>query len=141
VPYLYDAHRGGVMISDAIGRRTEERVREFAHARFEGRFRELGVWFRGQFCYLDLYRDPGPYLAGWAAAADESDESREQYRDRLAATPVHLLRLRYFGNPDRWSFAVYDYAIEDYEPATFPSGEAAGPPEEALEWVLRAHLD
>jgi hypothetical protein len=139
MPYLYDAHRGGVLISDAICRRTEERLREFAHDRFGGRFREIGVWFRGQFCYVDLYRDSGPYPDGWSA--EDSDESREQYRDRLAATPVHLLRLRYFGNPDRWSFAVFDYAIDDYGPATFPSGEAAGLPEEALEWMLRAHLD
>lgn len=82
---------------------------------------------------------PGPSPDGWSA--DDSDETREQYRDRLAATPVHLLRLRYFGNPDRWSFALYNYATEEYEPATFPSGEAAGLPEDALELVLRSHLD
>jgi hypothetical protein len=139
VPYLYDAHRGGAMISEAIGRRTEERLREFAHARFPGRFRDIGVWFRGSFCYVDLYRDPGPDPDGWSLA--NSDETREQYRDRLAATPVHLLRLRYFGNPDRWSFALYDYASEDFEPATFPSGEAAGRPEDAVEFVMRLHLD
>lgn len=139
MPYLYDAHKGGVLISDAIKRRTEERLLEFAHTAFAGRFRELGVWFRGQFCHVDLYRDPGPFPDGWSA--EESDESREQFRDRLAATPVHLLRLRYFGNPDRWSFSVYDYATQDYDPGTFPSGEAAGRPEEALAVVLRMHLD
>jgi hypothetical protein len=138
MPYLYDAHHGGVMIPDAIGRRTEDRVRVFAQERFPGRLRDLGVWFRGQFCYLDAYQDPGSIPEGWS---DDSDETREQYRDRLAATPVHLLRLRYFGNPDRWSFAIYDYATDDYEPGTFPSGEAAGLPEEALELVLKHHLD
>ena len=139
MPYLYDAHQGGAMISDAIGRRTEERVRQFARDRYPGRFRDVGVWFRGQFCYVDLFRDPGPFLDGWSS--EDSDETREQYRDRLAATPVHLLRLRYFGNPDRWSFAWYNDATEEYEPATFPSGEAAGLPEDAMEFVLKSHLD
>jgi len=127
------------MISDAIARRTEERLRVFAHERFSGRFRELGVWFRGPLCYLDLYQDPGPSPDGWSA--EDSDETREQYRDRLAETPVHLCRLRYFGNPDRWSFALYNWTTADYEPASFPSGEAAGAPEDALELVFKIHLD
>ncbi len=139
MPYLYDAHQGGALISDAIGRRTADRLRQFAESRFPGRFRELGVWFRGPLCYIDIYRDPGPTPAGWSA--EESDETREQYRDRLAATPIHLCRLRYFGNPDRWSFARYNDDTGDYEPATFPSGEAAGPPEDALEFVVNVHLD
>jgi hypothetical protein len=139
VPYLYDAHRGGALIPDAIGRRTEQRLRIFAQERFAGRFRELGVWFRGPFCYLDVYLDPGPFLDGWSP--EESDETREQYRDRLAATPVHLCRLRYFGNPDRWSFAIYNYTTGDYEPASFPSGDAAGLPEDALEYVFKLFVD
>jgi hypothetical protein len=139
MPYLYDAHQGGAMISDAIGRRIEDRLRQFAHERFPGRFRDLGVWFRGQFCYVDLFRDPGPSPEGWSP--EDSDETREQYRDRLAASPIHLCRLRYFGNPDRWSFTLYNYATEDYEPATFSSGEAAGLPEDALEIVLKMYLD
>jgi hypothetical protein len=139
MPYLYDAHHGGAMISGAIARRTEDRVRHFAHEQFTGRFRDIGVWFRGQFCYVDLYRDPGAIPDGWSS--EDSDETREQFRDRLAATPVHLCRLRYFGNPDRWSFALYNPASEEYEPGTFPSGEAAGLPEDALEFVLRAQLD
>lgn len=127
------------MISDAIARRTEERVRQFAHERFPGRFRDLGVWFRGQFCYVDLYCDPGFVPEGWSP--EGSDETREQFRDRLAATPIHLVRLRYFGNPDRWSYALYDDTTGDYEPAVFPSGDAAGVPEDALEYVMRSYLD
>ena len=139
MPYLYDAHRGGVMISDAIAGRIELRLRAFAGERFAGRYRDLGVWFRGPFCYLDLYRDPGPYLEGWSD--EDSGETREQYRDRVAATPVHLCRLRYFGNPDRWSFALYNWETGDYEPAEFASGDAAGLPEDAVELVLQLHLD
>jgi hypothetical protein len=139
MPYLYDAHQGGAMISDAISRRIEDRVRRFAQDRFPGRFRDVGVWFRGQFCYVDVYRDPGPNPAGWSP--EDSDETREQYRDRLSETPMHVMRLRYFGNPDRWSFALFNDATEEYEPATFPSGEAAGRPEDALEYVLETQLD
>lgn len=138
MPYLYDAHQGGTMIPNAIRSRIEDRLNSFARQRFPGRYRELGVWFRGQFCYVDVFRNPGSVPEGWS---ENAGETREQFRDRLAATPLHLLRLRYFGNPDRWSFAVYSYAIDDYEPAEFPEGAAAGPPELALELVLKAHLD
>ncbi len=139
MPYLYDAHQGGVMISDAISRRIEDLVRRFTGDRFPGRFRDVGVWFRGQFCYVDVYRDPGPNPSGWSP--EDSDETREQFRDRLSETPIHLLRLRYFGNPDRWSFAIFNDITEEYEPATFPSGEAAGRPEDALDYVLQMQLD
>lgn len=138
MPYLYDAHSGGTMISDHVATKTEDRLRRFAHERFGGSFRELGVWFRGPFCYLDLYQDPGPLLEGWSPT--ESTETREQYRDRVTMTPIPVCRLRYFGNPDRWSFAVYDPETGLYEPAFFPSGAPAGPAEDALDCALMMRL-
>ena len=49
--------------------------------------------------------------------------------------PIHLCRLRYFGDEARWGFAVYTYSNERYEVSVFPSGEFRGPPEEAFRAV------
>lgn len=137
MPYLYDTHEGGTAVPDAIRRRTEARLQRFAEARYAGRYRELVVRFRGQFCYLELFIDPGPAPAGWKLG---SGETRQQHRERLAHTALRLGRLRYFGNPDRWSFASYNPELDDYEPAAFLSRESAGSPEEALELALRIQL-
>jgi hypothetical protein len=54
-------------------------------------------------------------------------------RQRLLNTPLHLCRLRYFGDEDRWSLAFFTYSHERYEPCVFDSGEFHGTPEEALD--------
>jgi hypothetical protein len=59
-------------------------------------------------------------------------ESREQYLDRLRATPLHLCRLRYFAR-DRWSLAFYTYSDERYKPCVFHNGTFFGTPEEGLD--------
>jgi hypothetical protein len=59
-------------------------------------------------------------------------ETREQFVERLRATPTRLCRLRYFG-PDRWSVAFFTYSHERYEPTFFASGEQFGTPEERLD--------
>ena len=51
----------------------------------------------------------------------------------LRNTPIHICRIRYFGNEDRWSFAWYTYAHEAYEPAFLITGADQGTPEEAFE--------
>ena len=65
---------------------------------------------------------------------------REEYLDRLRATPTHLCRLRYFADEERWGFAFYTYSNERYEPSVFPSGEFVGPPEQALGVAAEAYL-
>ena len=59
-------------------------------------------------------------------------ETRDQWLDRLQNTPLHLCRIRYFGNEDRWSFAWYTYAHEKYQPSLLITGEEHGTPEEAF---------
>ena len=44
-----------------------------------------------------------------------------------------LRRIRYLGNEDRWSFAIYTYAHEKYEPGFLITGNDPGTPEEAFE--------
>ena len=49
----------------------------------------------------------------------------------MRSTPVHLCRLRYFGNHKR-GFAFYTYSNEKYELAVYPNGEFFGNPEDAF---------
>ena len=58
---------------------------------------------------------------------------RSEWIEGLRNTPIHLCRIRYFGNEDRWSFAWYTYAHEEYEPAFLITGADQGTPEEAFE--------
>ena len=61
-----------------------------------GAFTRLDIRFRGQFCYVDAYREP-ELRPDWPPP--DWRESREEYAERLRNTPTHLCRLRYFG-PD-----------------------------------------
>lgn len=136
--WVYDPHRGGRPIPEAVRRRTEERLRAHAERHFASRYREVDVRFRGWFCYVDLYCDPDPVPAGWPPPG--SGESREEFLERLRATPLHLCRLRYLGDEDAWSCAFYSYASERYEPSVFASGDMVGRPEDAFELVAGFHL-
>jgi hypothetical protein len=128
--WVFDPDSGGVKIPEAVKRRTEERIRQYAEAHYSGRYTQLALRFRGQFCYIDAYEEPellGPDWPppGWS-------ESREEYLERLRSTPVHLCRLRYFGDEEKWGYAFYTYSNERYELSVFPTGEFFGPPEEAF---------
>ena len=53
--------------------------------------------------------------------------------ERLRTTPVHLCRLRYFGNEDEWSLAFFTYSNEKYSPCVFETGSFFGTPEQAFD--------
>ena len=53
--------------------------------------------------------------------------------ERLRNTPIHLCRLRYFGDDNGWSMALYTYSHEKYEPCVFMTGDWQGTPEDAFE--------
>lgn len=129
--WTFDPDSGGIKIPDRVRQRTEARMRRFAEERFAGRYTRLDVRFRGQFCYVDAYTEPEPLRPGWPPA--HWPESPEEYQDRLRNTPIHLCRLRYFGNEEGWGFGFYSYASERYELSVFPTGEFFGLPEDALE--------
>jgi len=130
--------RGGVSIPEAVQRRTTERIGRYAERHFAGRYTKLDIRFRGQLCYIDAYREPEALGPSWPPP--DWPETREELLERLRATPVHLCRLRYFGDEERWGFAFYTYSHERYELSVFPSGEFLGPPEEAFEASAQAYL-
>ncbi|HET6382432.1 MAG TPA: hypothetical protein VFJ58_03490 [Armatimonadota bacterium] len=128
--WVYNPHTGGVTVPDAVRRRTEERIQAYAREHYAGAFNRIEVRFRGAHCYIDAYtepEDPSPQ------PLQSLGETREEHLARLRAVPVHLCRLRYFGDEDRWSMAFYTYSNERYEPSFFNTGEMQGTPEEAFE--------
>lgn len=135
--WIYNPHGGGKTIPQAVRQRVHARLRAFAERRYGGRYRELDVRFRGQFCYVDCFVD-ADVPEGWPPPG--SAETRDQMIARLESTPLHLARLRYFGDEERWSFAFYSYASERYEASVFASGEWHGPPEEAFDLAASVHL-
>jgi len=129
--WVFAPDSGGVRIPEAVQRRTAERIRRYAEQHFAGRYTKLAIRFRGQFCYIDAYTEPQPPGPNWPPR--DWPETREQYLARLRTTPIHLCRLRYFGDEARWGFAFYTYSNERYGLSVFPSGELLGPPEEAFD--------
>ena len=118
--WVFDPGRGGIKIEEAVKNRTEKRILHYAETHLGGRYTRLDIRFRRQFCYVDAYTETEPH--------------------RLRNTPVHLFRLRFFGDEEEWGLAFYSYAHEKYELSVFPTGEFRGPPELALQTAAEFHL-
>jgi hypothetical protein len=136
--WLFDPDSGGKKIPEAVQRRTEARLRRHAEEHLAGRYTRLDIRFRGQFCYMDAYTEPEPLGPDWPPP--HWPETREAYLERLRNTPVHLCRLRFFGDEEAWGFAFYTYSNERYELSVFPNGEFLGTPEEALQVAAGVYL-
>lgn len=129
-PWVRDPDSGGVKIPKLVQARIKQRILKYAEAHYSGKYTRLDIRFRSQFCYIDAYKEP--YIAPDFPPAN-FPESREEYIERLRNTPIHLCRLRYFGDEEGWSFAFYTYSNEKYELCMFDNGSFYGTPEEAFE--------
>jgi hypothetical protein len=125
-------------INDAVKMRTEKRIRRYAETHFVGRYTRLDIRFRGHFCYVDAYTEPELPDPDWPPP--DWPESREEYLERLRGLPIHLFRLDYLGDEERWGFAFYTYAHEKYEKSFLPTGNFLGTPEEAFHTVAGLYL-
>ena len=110
---------GGVKIPQAVRERTERRISAYAERCYAGQFTRLAVRFHGALCYIDAYTEPEAPSPGLLRALGET---RKEYLERMREVPLHLCRLRYFGNEATWSMAFYTYSNERYEPCTFHNG-------------------
>lgn len=119
---------GGIKVPDDVKRDVVERIKNVAEKHFKGKYTRLDIRFKGQFCYIDAYEEPEA-KEGWPPKG--WPETREEYIVRLRNTPVHLCRLRYFGD-DMWSYAFYTYSNDKYELCVFPDGSFYGKPEDAF---------
>ena len=79
---------------------------------------------QGGLCYIDAVDEPHQPTRSCSAP-------RRDPRDSLE--PLHLCRLRYFGDENSWSMAFYTYSHNRYEPCNFENGSDHGTPEEAYE--------
>ena len=133
--WVYDPTRGGTKITPRVKLETERRIRACAEQHFKGKYTRLEIRFRSCFCYVDAYQKPEVprrLLKDWP-------ETKEQFRERLRNTPIHLCRLRHFRD-DKWGLAFFVYSSEKYETSVYRSGEFEGTPEEAVELAGGFHL-
>ncbi len=128
--WVYTPHLGGRSIPPAVRERTERRIKEQARKRYAGRYARLGVRFKGALCYIDAFIEPA---APTRRQLQKLGETRKEHVERLRSAPIHLCRLRYFGNEDAWTLAFFTYSNERYSPCVFHSGSDHGTPEEALD--------
>ena len=135
--WAYDPQRGGCVISKPVKHRVTHRILTHAENRYAGRYNDIDIRFRGQFCYIDAYMEP--YVPK-NFNSDLFGESREEHIERLRNTPTHLCRLRYFGDENRWSMAFFTYSHEQYEPCVFSNGSWYGTPEEAFDVSAAVYL-
>jgi len=110
---VYSGRSRAKSIPPAVQARVERRIQNYVRENFAGRFARIDVRFRGVLCYIDAYTE-GDEPAG-------------------SELPIHLCRLRYLGNEDRWVFAWYTYAHEKYVPSFLMTGSPIGTPEEAFD--------
>jgi hypothetical protein len=128
---------GGIKIPGKVKRDIEVRINKVAEEQFRDRYTRMEIRFRAQFCYIDAYTEP-QVGEGWPP--DDWSETREEFIQRLRNTPIHLCRLRYFGD-DRWGFAFYTYSNERYEFSIFPSGDFIGKAEDAFITAAQVYLN
>jgi hypothetical protein len=101
----------------------------------------------GEFPELSTFRAT-PFGRGLLEAIDEmmrqlqrcANTSITNGRPGFATPPVHLCRLRYFGN-DEWGFAFFTYSNEKYELSVSPNGPFSRTPEEAFLTSARVYLN
>jgi hypothetical protein len=133
-----DPDSGGVKINDSVKHQVKQRIIKFAETNLAGRYTKLDIRFRDKFCYVDAYSEPEePVIKEWPP---DFPETREEHIERMRNTPIHLCRLRYFGDKDEWGLAFYSYAHNDYETSVFPNGKFFDTPEMAIEAAADFHL-
>lgn len=133
----FDPNSGGKKIPPLVQADMIKRITAVAEEQFQGHYTRLDIRFRGQFCYIDAYVEP-TIIENWPPP--DWPETREAYIERVRATPVHLCRLRYFGN-DQWGFAFFTYSNEKYELSVFPNGQFFGKPEDAFALSASIYLN
>ncbi len=134
--WMFDPNAGGKKIPDRVKDEVTRRIEQYAAEHFSGRYTRLNTRFRGQFCYIDAYQEP-VVMEGWPP--EDWGVSRDEYLEQLRNTPIHLCRLRYFGN-DEWGFAFYTYSNERYELSVYPNGSFTGTPEDAFATAASVYL-
>ena len=118
-------------------RATKAAILDHAQRHFTGRYRELDVRFKAQFCYVDAYVEPEEPVADEESV--DAGGTRGEYLERIRSSELKLCRLRFFA-PDRWSLAIYSYAQERYEASVFADGVLVGHPQDGFDLAANLFL-
>lgn len=110
-------------IPDRVQTALRMRLERYAAAQYAGRCREVLVRFRGRYAYVDAYPVKEDLPPGIGVGET----------DRIKSAPIHLFRLGYLGNAERWEFAFYKYSTETYQPSLTIACSFVGTPEEAFD--------
>ena len=97
--WVYDPQSGGRAIPDAAKPSIRRRILEHAKKNYSGKYNRIDVRFRSKCCYIDAYTEP--FVPPENYDATLYGKSREDRIAQLRAIPIHLCRLRYFGDEDR----------------------------------------
>lgn len=106
------------------------RLERHAWTKWGGACREVIVRFKGAYAYVDAFPAKRQILRG----------TPPERRAIIEATPTHLCRLGYMGNPDRWEYAFFKYSNEKYALSITGSGSFEATPEEAFDTSARVYL-
>lgn len=128
--WVFDPQSGGVPIPKSLYSAITQRIQGYAAKKYQGKFNRIDVRFKGRFCYIDACVEPD---VPENFNAELYGETREEHIERLRKMPEPLVRLRYFGDIERWTAAFFTYSGERYEPCVFESGEWFGTLEEAFD--------
>lgn len=80
------------------------------------RLEEVTIRWRGAYGYLRAH------------LAEDDDEG------------IPLARIGYLGDPDHWTFAIYQASSEDYQDAVLLNGQPTGTPNDALDCACTLYL-
>jgi hypothetical protein len=105
--WVYDPHSGGCKIPPQLHQELSKKAELFVRTHAWCANLQLKLRFKSQFCYVD---------------------TMTKNNNRI----FPLCRLRYFKS-GVWSFAIFTYSNEHYEPHLFPNGQWKGTLEQALE--------
>jgi hypothetical protein len=135
--WAFNPHSGGRTISPRLRIDVAERLKKHAASKYKGLYSRIDIRFRGALCYIDAYKEP---RQPDQKLLEITHESKAAYFERIRSFPIHLGRIRHFGD-EKWSYAFYTYSNERYEAATFGNGEWFGTPEQAFDISARYLFD
>jgi hypothetical protein len=135
--WQFDPSSGGRPVPDAVRRAAKAAILAHGQRHFTGRYRELDVRFKAQFCYVDACVEPEELVADEEPV--DAGGNRGECLERVRSSELKLCRLRFFA-PDRWSLAIYSYAQERYEASVFADGGFVGRPQDGFDLAANLYL-
>lgn len=135
--WVRSPERGGKRVPEAVQQRVAARLQRYASQHFAGRYTQLDLRFRGQFCYVDAYTElqlPGP---SWPPP--DWPETREEYVERLRTTPYTSAACAISATRSVGGSRSTRTAASAMRCPSSPPGSSLGRRRRPSRWPLRRH--